>query len=314
MLKITTEPTGPAAAGGAAEYRIETGGTEKTKRLDVKIADTETGELLGAKRYAEVTAVTVDAAPIVGRHIRFAPEAGHTGFLAAKDRWRTVKIVAATETEEAVSGTCVYHAGAGTEEVPALLTTLPRQRLIGPEEQEQLTLLTKSPWMTLRATGPEGTTERRFLTQNATVNVFRLAAADYPGAERIELVTGDGLTVEYTVLAPPKGARRIAWRTRAGSLEHYTFPLEQASTVETKKNRIRTPEGIGTLTTATERRLRLRSAYETREMLEALAEIIEAPQVWLAEAESYVPVTVLTDKATVHRHGTMSLLEMEIAL
>lgn len=314
MLKITTEPTGPAAAGGAAEYRIETGGTEKAKRLDVKIADAETGELLGAKRYAEVTAVTVDAAPIVERHIRFAPEAGHTGFVAAKDRWRAVKIEAATETEEAVSEACVYHAGAGAEEVPALLTTLPRQRLIGPEEQEQLTLLTKSPWMTLRATGPEGTTERRFLTQNATVNVFRLAAADYPGAERIELVTGDGLTVEYTVLAPPKGAQRIAWRTRAGSLEHYTFPLEQAATVETKKNRIRTPEGIGTLTTATERRLRLRSAYETREMLEALAEIIEAPQVWLAEAESYVPVTVLTDKATVHSHGTMSLLEMEIAL
>ena len=312
MLNITTEPAGYAAAGGTAEYRIETDGP---KTLDVKITDAETEELLGAKRYAEASEAQADAASIVQRHIRFAPEAGRTGFIAAKDRRRAVKAEAAAGTETATSGICIYHAGDGTAEAPALLTTLPLQRLIGPDECDEITLLTtNTPRMRVRATGPAGTTERNYTTPNTTLHVFRLAAADFPEAERIELATDEGLTVSYTVLAPPKGSRRVAWRTRAGSLEHYTFPTETETTVKTTKKRIRTPEGPATLTTESERRLRLRSAYETREMLEALAEIMEAPQVWLAEEAGYTPVVAATDEATVHRHGVMSLLELEIAM
>ena len=82
MLTITKQPTLNAAGGGEAEYRIE---TDRKETLNVKVTDAETNALLGTKRYAEVTEATVDAAPIVNRHLHFAPETGPTGFLPAKD-------------------------------------------------------------------------------------------------------------------------------------------------------------------------------------------------------------------------------------
>jgi hypothetical protein len=310
MLTITKQPTLNAAGGGEAEYRIE---TDRKETLNVKVTDAETNALLGTKRYAEVTEATVDAAPIVNRHLHFAPETGPTGFLPAKDRRHEVKVKVETADATATSGTCVYHAGEKALTASGLLTTMPLQRLIAPGECDEVTMLTiDTPWMTVRAAGPGGTKERNYSTRNTVVQVFRLNTADFPGAERITLTTGEGQTVEYTVIASPKGARRIAWRSRAGSLEHYTFPTEAVSVAETKKTRVRNAQGTGTLTEERRRRTLLRSAYETREVLEALAEIIAAPQVWLAEADGYVPVEVLTNEATVHRHGTMSLLELEI--
>ncbi len=310
MLTITKQPTLNAAGGGEAEYRIE---TDRKETLNVKITDAETNALLGTKRYAEVTEATVDAAPIVNRHLHFAPETGPTGFLPAKDRRREVKVKVETADATATSGTCVYHAGEKALTASGLLTTMPLQRLIAPGECDEVTMMTiDTPWMTVRATGPGGTKERNYSTRNTVVQVFRLNTADFPGAERITLTTGEGQTVEYTVIASPKGAQRIAWRSRAGSLEHYTFPTEAVSVAETKKTHVRNAQGTGTLIEERRRRTLLRSAYETREVLEALAEIIAAPQVWLAEADGYVPVEVLTNEATVHRHDTMSLLELEI--
>ena len=310
MLTITKQPTLNAAAGKTAEYRIE---TDRAETLDVKLTDAETGELLGTKRYAETTETTVDAAPIVNRHLNFAPQAGPTGFLTVTDRRREVRLTAETAAETVASGICTYHAGDRTEAAPALLTTMPTQRLIAPGECDEVTFLTlDTPWVEVTATSPAGTKKKGYTARNTIVHVFRLNTADYPEAERIVLTTGEGLTVEYTVIVSPAGARRIAWRSHAGSLEHYTFPTEATVTATTKKNRIRTPEGIGTMTTERRQRLLLRSAYETREVLEALAETTAAPQVWLAEAGVYTPVEVLTEEAVLHRHGTLNMLELEI--
>ena len=310
MLTITKQPTLNAATEATAEYRIE---TDRAETLNVKLTDAETGELLGTKRYAEAHEATVDAAPIVNRHLNFAPQAGPTGFLTVKDRRRDVRMTVETAGATATSGICTYHAGNRTETEPALLTTMPLRRLIAPGECDEVTFLTlDTPWMEVTATGPAGTKKKAYTARNTIVHVFRLNTADFPDAERIVLTTGEGLTVEYAVIPSPAGARRIAWRSHAGSLEHYTFPTETATVAAAKKNRIRTPEGTGTMTTAKERRLQLRSAYETREVLEALAETIAAPQVWLAEAGVYTPVEVTTEEATLHRHGTLNMLELEI--
>ena len=310
MLTITKQPTLNAAGGGEAEYRIE---TDRKETLNVKVTDAETNALLGTKRYAEVTEATVDAAPIVNRHLHFAPETGPTGFLPAKDRRREVKVKVETADATATSGTCVYHAGEKALTASGLLTTMPLQRLIAPGECDEVTMLTiDTPWMTVRATGPGGTKERNYSTRNTVVQVFRLNTADFPGAERITLTTGEGQTVEYTVIASPKGARRIAWRSRAGSLEHYTFPTEVCATVEASKTRICGPDGYSTTASTEKRRTRLRSAYETRAAAEALAEIVASPQVWRVAGGRYEPVDVVTDTAVLQRQGVLNMLEIEI--
>ena len=101
-------------------------------------------------------------------------------------------------------------------------------------------------------------------------------------------------------------------RSSAGSIEHYTFPIEKSVTAETVKNRAYGTDGHLTAAARTERRTTLVSAYETRAVLEALGEITASPEVWLAEDGGYTPIDVTTPAAVVHRHAAVSCLEIEI--
>ncbi len=313
MLTFETRPEGHAAAGKRAEYRIT---SDRKETIDVRVTDARTGELLGAQRFAEVEEAVFDAAPIVRRHIRFAPKTYGTGFIYANDRKRHVKVTAlpAGKPEEAiVAEECIYHGGEEDAAFPSLLTTMPERRLIAQGEWDEVTLVcTQQPWMTVTATGPGYEKTHAYTTYNDTVNPFRIDTAEFEGAERIVLDAGEGLKVEYAVVPQPRGARRIAWRTRAGSLEHYTFPTELTAEVEARKVRVYGPEGCRTVATAAERRMRLRSAYETREMLEELAEIVCSPEVWLVSRDGYAPADVVTEAATIHRHGILSSMEIAI--
>ena len=47
-------------------------------------------------------------------------------------------------------------------------------------------------------------------------------------------------------------------------------------------------------------------------MLDALAELLTTPDVWIAGDEGYTPVDVVTDQAVIRRHGTMCCFEAEI--
>lgn len=313
MLTFKQQPEGHAAAGKRAEYRIT---SDRTETIDVRVTDAETEEILGTKRFAEVTEAVFDAAPIVRRHIRFAPKIYRTGFVNGKDRKRRVKVTAAPtgKPEEAIaSEVCVYHGGDEAGELPSLLTTMPEHRLIAPGEWDELTLMSAQwPWMTVTATGPGYEKQHAYTTNRETLHPFRLDTTEFEGAEHIEVDSGEGVKVAYTVVPRPQGARRIAWRTHAGSLEHYTFPTELTTTAAAKKGRIYGTEGCRTVTAAAEKRMRLRSAYETREMLEALAEIVSSPEVWLVSREAYTPADVVTEEATIHRHGVLSSMEIEI--
>ncbi|MFR3334225.1 MAG: hypothetical protein ACLTSJ_09890 [Alistipes communis] len=105
---------------------------------------------------------------------------------------------------------------------------------------------------------------------------------------------------------------QLAWRSSAGSIEHYTFPIEKSVTTETVKDRAYGTDGHLTAAARTERRTTLVSAYETRAVLEALSEITASPEVWLAEGGGYTPVDVTTPAAVVHRHAAVNCLEIEI--
>ena len=142
--------------------------------------------------------------------------------------------------------------------------------------------------------------------------LFRIDTRDFPGAETLSIDFGEIGTVEYTVVPAVREAVRLAWRSSAGSVEHYSFPVVREVTKSTQKQRACGPEGHVVVPQRSERRTALASAYETPEMLEALAELTETPEVWIAGEEIYTPANVLTDEATVLRRGTMSCLEIEI--
>ena len=72
------------------------------------------------------------------------------------------------------------------------------------------------------------------------------------------------------------------------------------------------PDGRTAATAETDRETVLVSAYEGRQVLEALAELTSAPEVWIADGDSYTPVDIASDEAVVQRHGTLSCLEIAV--
>ena len=72
------------------------------------------------------------------------------------------------------------------------------------------------------------------------------------------------------------------------------------------------PDGRTAATAETDRETVLVSAYEGRQVLEALAELTSAPEVWIARDDTYTPVDIASDEAVVQRHGTLSCLEIAV--
>ena len=144
------------------------------------------------------------------------------------------------------------------------------------------------------------------------MHVFRLDTRDFPEAETLTVDAGACGSVAYTVIPAFSGARRLAWRSSAGGIEHYTFPVEKSESVETIRQRAYGAEGHLVARTRAERRTVLVSAYEPRATLEGLSEVLSSPDVWLAEDDGYTAVDVVTEKSVLHRHGAVTCLEIEI--
>lgn len=313
MLTFISVPGPHAPADRRAEFRIVCDGP---RTIDVRFSDAQSGELLAAKRFAGVSEAVFDAAPIARRHIEFAPQPGNaSGFAAAGDRMLALTVAAATaeEPDTEIAAQCIFYAGDAP--IPSLVTRMPLRRLIGPGEWDELTVLSQGPLQaTVTAKGPTGEQTRNYASGSTLVKLFRLRPADFPEAEQLTVDFGSLGSVVYSVSRFPHDARRLAWRSRTGSLEHYTFPTEVATEIGATKTRVLRPDGYATTTAEEERRIRLRSACETRAAVEALAEIVASPDVWLIVGDRYEPVDVATDTAAIQRQGMLTTLEIAIRL
>lgn len=347
-MHFTRIPDSYAPLGGPLTYAVE---HDALSDLAVRIMNGTQTELYGAKRFAEVTAAEFDIAPYLRRKLRFTPVTGRTGIYAGAPRIvGTVVEAAATGAASAVpaanaanaanaasaaaepaaeasaaeaavqaaapakatSAYRVFLPAAEPVSAPALLTSMPRVRLIPVGASDELSLLTSGPHrVTLIAEyGPDAIADTYDIPSGG-LHIFLLNTSDYRRADKITIDAGTCGKVVYSLVQPMRGSVRLAWRSRAGSLEHYTFPVEATAGVEAAKQHAYGPDGYVGRATGEYRR-KLRSALETREVLEALAELVDTPEVWMVGEDGYVPVEVVSERAVVHNHGTMSFLEITV--
>ncbi len=334
-MQFTRIPDSYAPLGGPLTYAVEHGALSN---LAVRILNGAQTELYGAKRFAEVTDAEFDIAPYLRRKLRFTPISGKTGVYAGAPRIvGTVVEAAATDAASVASAAAqpaVQSAAQSSEQAtsratatsayrvflpatepvsaPALLTSMPRVRLIPVGASDELSLLTEGPHrVTLIAEyGPDAIADTYDIPSGG-LHLFLLNTSDYRRAGKITIDAGTCGKVVYSLVQPMRGSVRLAWRSRAGSLEQYTFPVEATAGVEAAKRHAYGPDGYVGRATGEYRR-KLRSALETREVLEALAELVDTPEVWMVEEGRYVPVEVVSERAIVHNHGTMSYLEVTI--
>ena len=307
-MYFSSLPEAYAPVGAPLRYAL-TGGTSDETLVRI-FADGD--RLLGTKRFTEPQPVGFDIGPCVRGALRFAPEAGPTGVLPADERVLTVVVEAENGAECIRSVARTFTAGDRPAAAPALLTTLPPNRLIAPDGCDELTLLAAGP-MQITVEADNSGVPRRYAVASAGVHRFRLSAADFPGAAQLTVGLGPCGTVRYTVLPPPDGAQCVAWRSRAGSLEHYTFPVVQRVGRRVVRQRACDAEGqIVVHGLAGGEQVELRGACETASVLAGLAGLLDAPEVWWLDASGYRPVDVLTEQAELHRYGALRALTITV--
>lgn len=269
-MTFTQIPPEYAPLSGELRYTVT---TQETATLDLRIADAGNGTLIGAKRFAGVTSASFDAAPYLRRTVAFVPTTGSTGFRMADGRTVTAYIEAqaaqATGTAPTVHSPLRTFLPCRTNVTAfALLTSMPLVRLISHGESDELTLFSdEAVTVTVTAQSGTTTTAESYRTATGGLHVFRLDTRDFPEAETLTVDAGACGSVAYTVISAPTGARRLAWRSSAGGIEHYTFPVEKSESVETIRQRAYGAEGHLVARTRAERRTVLVSAYEPRARL-----------------------------------------------
>ncbi|MFR9580013.1 MAG: hypothetical protein SNH80_04875 [Rikenellaceae bacterium] len=103
-------------------------------------------------------------------------------------------------------------------------------------------------------------------------------------------------TLIYVIIPKGYGACRLAWISSYGAIEHYTFAKTSQKSHTSDGSTIKS----------------IISAYESRDMVEAIAEIISSPAVWVHDVGGYKRVNVLTDELVTYRDGIMTLVELKI--
>ena len=308
-MQFTRIPNSYVPLGCPLTYAVQ---EDAIADIEIRITDASRTRLYGAKRFAATRSAEFDIAPYLRRALRFTPTTGSTGVYGGEGRTLTAIVEASSSasSQTLAAPPRTFLPSADEFPAPCLLTSMPLVRLIPDGAADELTLMTQaSQQITLTIEyGPNAVTENHVIPSGG-LHLFRLDTADFPNADQITVDAGPCGKAVYAVVKPVQEAVRLAWRSRSGSIEHYSFPIETTATVESTK---RSAYGSGGYVSSAifECRRTLRSALETRERLEALAELLYTPEVWIVEGAGYTPVDVISDRAAVHKYGTMSPLEI----
>lgn len=282
--------------------------------VDVRIR-LSSGTLLGTKRFVKTGSASFDIAPYLRGVLRFTPPTEDaTGVVAAIDRQLMVYLEAESDEELITSAPFILRPATPTENPTALLTTLPTERLLAPDESDELLFLSRTPQpLNIVVTERDGSvTVQSHIVPGSGLFRFTLRGADFTDADHILIDGGPTGSIHYTMLPAPEDGCRIAWLSERGSLEQYTFPLVERVACRVTKNRSYGAEGYTVQRAESEEQLHLRSALEGDEMLSALRGLLSAEQVWMRTTEGFVPVDVLNEEADIHRHGILSSLALTI--
>lgn len=308
-MHFTSLPEAYAPLGAALRYTLANPSGSNV-HLAIRRDD---GTLLGTKRFVSTTQCSFDIAPMLHDQIEMRPLALDSGFYSGAHRCLTIEVEASNDDEIILSERRTFLASSKAVEVPALLTTLPTKRVITPDGYDELTLVCEVPIeAVVTSTVGHHTAIESFVSSTHGVQLFCLRASDFPRAERIEVQIPSIGTIEYTVTPSIEGMQHLAWRSSAGSIEHYTFPTIETVNLEATKSYHCSSSGRKARCSAIEERMQLHSNFETPAMMRALAELLTSEQVWRLCDESYEAIDVVTLAAELHRHGSLRRLSIEI--
>lgn len=286
----------------------------QAKSIDFRIINDTDNQLIGAKRTAPATSISINIASILRSQIAFVPRFGASGFRNLTDRGVTVRV----EAVETDSNLLVDTAPARTFLIgdqqtisPGIRTTMPLERIIPANVSDEISLLTEEDCtLYITAEGPDSTQIQSYSASGAGLHIFYISPADFPGCENLTLDAGRYGQIHYTVVPASEESVRIAWQSHAGSVEQYSFPVTRSTALRISKQRAEGDEGH--LVTQIESSLEMTfvSALEREEVMESLGEILSSPNVWISRHGGFVPLDILSDEAVIQQYGVLRTLEI----
>lgn len=312
-MKFIEIPNNGSSWGGTLRYKIDTESAEATD-VEVTITDEESGDMLGRKMLYGITQAETDIAPYLRKEINRTPYIpSRTGFVYAEGAV-TVSVDAAGVKSEPRR---VFRAAYDPSQA-AMMTTQARQRIIAAGETDAVTLYAEESLTAVVETCGEGQHHSReiYTLTDATPCDFFLRTDDMPsGTQRIAVTfRGDGSllgTIEYTVVPATAEGRRVMWYNRMGGLECHTYPLCRPIEAEAQVAEAETAEGVTARLAGGSHRVRLTSAYQTRQQYDALHEVLFSPHVWTMTAEKTEPLRLLTRRADYPEPQQLACMELE---
>lgn len=301
----------PVGPGKSATFGLQ---LDEPGDIDIRIRETESNRLLGGKRFVNVSQADIDVAARIRSVMVFTPSTGSTGFKATDGRIIQAGVEAlrpGSETIELASTTRHFIPGNQTTQTSGLRTSMPLNRLIPAGEADEISIYhNRYCNFVVTGSGPGTTVAEQYSAPQYGWQIFRLDTADFPDCDTITVDTGLGESIVYTVVPASQNAVRLAWESHAGSIEHYSFPTVRQTSLLVEKHRAESSEGYLVTSAETLRKTTIVSAFELPEVLEPLAELISARNVWSLKDNVYTPIDILTDEAVIQQHGTLCALEL----
>lgn len=287
---------------------------DRAKSIDFRIINNTYNQLIGVKRPLPATSVTINIAAILRSQIAFTPRFGASGFRDLTDRGITIRVEAVeTDSGLLVDTSPVRTFLIGDQQVitPGIRTTMPLERIIPADASDEISLLTEEDCtLYITAEGPDSTQIQSYSASGAGLHIFYLSPADFPGCETLTLDAGRYGEIRYTVVPASEEFTRIAWQSHAGSVEQYSFPVTQSTTLRTSKQRAEGYDGHLVTQIESSREMTFVSALEREEVLEPLCEILSSPNVWINRHGGFIPLDILSEEAVIRQYGVLRTLEI----
>lgn len=312
-MKFTNIPKDftPLCEGLIFEFDTE----EVAGEVKIKIVDSKTGEVLGCKHLYDMTVGKIDVAPYVEHCVEATPHIDQNSSIEEASLKHVVVYVNGEVSPEVVVSTNRRFVA-----LPSLVTTMPHRRRIAYGSCDNIALhIEPEAMVNIYAeadTGESLNLSYQTLSGAATV---MLSTLDFnPETRSIELqIWGNDVevaTISYEVVPQSATVTSLAWRSSAGSIEQYPFPVSRSVIQRIERIEATTAQGEFTSSCRSEKLVQMVSNYENRATIAALAEIVGAARVWFIDDSQAHGVKVATSSVSLDSAESPDRVELEVRL
>lgn len=149
--------------------------------------------------------------------------------------------------------------------------------------------------------------------------LFVLASEEFDAAiSNIDVVISCGGErlgeLHYRVTPRRDGAVRLAWMSRSGAIERYTFPVALSLSSNADMVRVRGEDIYEIVSGSAEALLEVVSNYEPRAVITSLTEIISSTGVWMEYEDGAVRVDSITNSVRQSLYGEPGRVTLQLRL